>query len=349
MKEIDSLIIFTRGFYEAVLLLGSIILFAESLKTDKGNNIMRFWAVAMLYTSIVYSPYCIFGILGKQCPFLFNNLVSLLNVSIIGFLPLASKVLMQKDLTLKDWIKCFTPVLISLVALFTISESHQYIYDSVLFIAFLYLVIEYGYSLYILKKWDRNLLNTYSDVAYKQTKWFRRLTIPFVWLCIILAVLYFFPSLYWVRLLYYLLAISIFTRFTLNAMSQEVFAEESATDDEPVKDDQDTAVPVWADKLIKVMEIDKIYQDQNLDLHKLSLEVGVNRTYLSKYINNSLSTTFYDYINDYRLKEACQLLKASELSQEAIASKCGFKSRSALFNAFKSKYGMTPSKWKTTN
>lgn len=93
----------------------------------------------------------------------------------------------------------------------------------------------------------------------------------------------------------------------------------------------------------------RYYRDSTLTLQKLAQLLGTNRQYLSNYINQERHMTFYEYINEFRLEEAKIMLESknseSQQSLEDIAVLVGFNSYSTFLRSFKSKYGITPSKY----
>ena len=93
----------------------------------------------------------------------------------------------------------------------------------------------------------------------------------------------------------------------------------------------------------------RYFLDKTLTLQKLATCLGTNRQYLSNYINQEKAMTFYDYINDFRLEEAKNLLdgldEGRQYSIEEISNLSGFNSYSTFLRAFAKKYGQTPSKY----
>ena len=93
----------------------------------------------------------------------------------------------------------------------------------------------------------------------------------------------------------------------------------------------------------------KYYLDSTLTLQKLATQLGTNRQYLSNYINREKQKTFYEYINDFRLEEAKNLLdgydERNPQSMESIASLAGFNSYSTFLRSFVKKYDISPSKY----
>lgn len=99
-------------------------------------------------------------------------------------------------------------------------------------------------------------------------------------------------------------------------------------------------------KLKKCMEDDRLFLNSRLTLEDAARAIGTNRTYLSDYLNNTLGTTFYEYVNAYRVKYACALLSAPDadgLILADVAEKSGFNSMSTFNRAFRKVTGRPPS------
>jgi len=76
-----------------------------------------------------------------------------------------------------------------------------------------------------------------------------------------------------------------------------------------------------------------------------------NRTYLSKLINEDFNLSFSDFINQYRVTYACELImqdKQDRFSQTFIAEQSGFGSLSSFNRAFKKEMGVTPGEYRKT-
>lgn len=101
------------------------------------------------------------------------------------------------------------------------------------------------------------------------------------------------------------------------------------------------------EKLIHAMETEKIYKNTELNLDVLANRIGTNRHLLSQILNTNLQKNFYQYINEYRIAEACSILVSKQpYSVESIGYEVGFRSKSAFFSTFKKIKGTTPSKYK---
>ncbi|MGN0257896.1 MAG: helix-turn-helix domain-containing protein [Bacteroides sp.] len=96
--------------------------------------------------------------------------------------------------------------------------------------------------------------------------------------------------------------------------------------------------------LARKME-EKVYLNPKLSLNDLALSIGTNRSYLSEFLN-SQGKSFYDYINDYRIAEACRILdsvRAGErVNMASVATRSGFNSISSFNRYFFKIKEMTP-------
>jgi AraC-like DNA-binding protein len=94
-----------------------------------------------------------------------------------------------------------------------------------------------------------------------------------------------------------------------------------------------------------------IYIHENLN-SKLSIELltkhlGISRTAFIKRFGKVVGTTPLQYIKEWRLTKAKQLLKYSELSLTEIGEFVGYDSPISFNNAFKNSFKITPHKYRT--
>jgi len=122
--------------------------------------------------------------------------------------------------------------------------------------------------------------------------------------------------------------------------SEEIASKEKTT----IKENKIISAQM-EEQLIELIEKEKIYVDKNLSLHKMAEKLNTNTTYLSQYFNIQCKTNFSNYINAYRIKEACQLIKQDDhkkYSMAQIANMAGFGSLTTFYTTFKKTYGITP-------
>ncbi len=102
---------------------------------------------------------------------------------------------------------------------------------------------------------------------------------------------------------------------------------------------------VLAVKIVVDMESNKYYLDQNLTIHDLSKSLNIPPRQLSACINNEMGLNFNEWVNNFRVDAVLELLKdvsKTHYSIEGIGEDAGFKSRSAMYTAFKKKTDHTP-------
>jgi AraC-like DNA-binding protein len=93
----------------------------------------------------------------------------------------------------------------------------------------------------------------------------------------------------------------------------------------------------------------KPFLDENLTLTRLAEQLGMTRNQLSSIINNDLASSFYDFINKYRIEEVKKLIadpKNKNFTILSLAFEAGFSSKSTFNNIFKKVTGTTPSKYR---
>jgi AraC-like DNA-binding protein len=97
------------------------------------------------------------------------------------------------------------------------------------------------------------------------------------------------------------------------------------------------------------IESERLYLDQDISLSDLSKKIQIPAGKLSWVINKKLGKNFYDYMNEYRVREfISRLTEGSDqnLSLLGLAFDCGFRSKSTFNAFFKRLTGQTPSTFK---
>ncbi|MFY0602693.1 MAG: helix-turn-helix transcriptional regulator [Flavobacteriaceae bacterium] len=99
-------------------------------------------------------------------------------------------------------------------------------------------------------------------------------------------------------------------------------------------------------KITAILNEEKLYKNANLTLPIFAKKLNIRPQLLSQFLNNNLSKSFSQFINEYRIEEAKHLLKTHpNLKIETIAEKCGFNSNSTFYTAFKKITNTTPAKY----
>ena len=101
-------------------------------------------------------------------------------------------------------------------------------------------------------------------------------------------------------------------------------------------------------KIDTLMKDKSPYRNPNLKLRDLAQMSDTTTHSLSFIFNQYLKKSFYDYINEYRVKEFKRMVKEGDISKytlSTLAEKCGFSSRASFFRHFKNITGETPAEY----
>ncbi|OJV85938.1 MAG: hypothetical protein BGO34_03275 [Bacteroidia bacterium 44-10] len=94
------------------------------------------------------------------------------------------------------------------------------------------------------------------------------------------------------------------------------------------------------------LEEGKKFLQPGLDLNRVAMEMGTNRSYLSKAIN-SQGVRFTEIINRYRIREVIRIFENKDdprhhLNTDELSCCVGFRTKSVFFDSFRRETGMTP-------
>ncbi|KZN55814.1 hypothetical protein N482_04890 [Pseudoalteromonas luteoviolacea NCIMB 1942] len=99
-----------------------------------------------------------------------------------------------------------------------------------------------------------------------------------------------------------------------------------------------------------LLQKEQLFLDNQLTLGQLATRLSLTQHQASELLNEHMHTSFYNLLNEHRVKHACQLLKhtTGKASVTQIALDSGFNNKSSFYNEFKKQLGTTPSKWRIT-
>jgi len=98
-------------------------------------------------------------------------------------------------------------------------------------------------------------------------------------------------------------------------------------------------------RIISEMENHQFYLKEELTLHSFAKQINMSSRLISSCVNKNMGHNFNEWVNNYRVEKALQIIKSDQeniLSIEGVGSDSGFKSRSAMYAAFKKKLGHSP-------
>jgi AraC-like DNA-binding protein len=109
----------------------------------------------------------------------------------------------------------------------------------------------------------------------------------------------------------------------------------------------DNIDPGIMEKLNQLMLERELFLDPDLTLEQLADITGISARKISSAINRTGKQNFFDYINNFRVKKAADILKNSnaKLSMLDVMADAGFNSKSTFYRAFKKITNMTPTEY----
>jgi len=103
-------------------------------------------------------------------------------------------------------------------------------------------------------------------------------------------------------------------------------------------------------RLEDLMNVDKVFCDEDLNLKRLANMLSITPHQLSEFLNKHLNISFNYYINRYRVDEAIDLMQAQpDRSITSICFSVGFNSKSAFYEAFAKFVGISPARYRKNN
>ena len=102
-------------------------------------------------------------------------------------------------------------------------------------------------------------------------------------------------------------------------------------------------------KLTAIMETRRLYLQPDLTLPELADALDYSVNHVSQAINAGFGMSFFDYMNQYRVKDAMRLLRPADGSAPTVLSVAldvGFNSTSTFYVAFKKVTGKTPAQYR---
>jgi AraC-like DNA-binding protein len=230
-------------------------------------------------------------------------------------------------------------------------------------------IIYVGLSLILLKKHSINIARQFSYTEKINLNWLVYLTIGMgtIWLSVIFGndiSTFLLVDLFILFIGYFgIKQVGIFTNQMVNSQltdTDSIQLNDPEADNDPGPDSlamgtektKYLKTAVGTELMLKVhqdltllMQTEKLFKDPELNLDGLAVRLSVASNTLSQVINSVEKRNFYDYINDFRVKEFQQIAVLPENSKFTLLSlafEVGFNSKTSFNRNFKKATGLSP-------
>lgn len=220
------------------------------------------------------------------------------------------------------------------------------------------------WSLYLIRKHQKNIQNNFSNTDKKELQWLQYLSIGLgiIWFIVLFAN---DPSTIFTGVVIFVLFIGFFginqmNIFQTNALpvsNIEIPKNEKIEKTMPLSSapkryaksglTNDMAAKIYSN-LDELMTKESLFNNNDITLTELAKRLDVHPNHLSQVINEKEGKNFYNYINSLRIKEFIQLASLPEnkkFTLLALAYDCGFNSKSTFNKHFKENTGKTPTEY----
>lgn len=111
----------------------------------------------------------------------------------------------------------------------------------------------------------------------------------------------------------------------------------------------ESRVKILLERLDRLMDVDQLYLDANLNVQQLADRIGAPPHQLSQLLNQYRGESFSDFVNRYRVEHFKRVVadpRNAHYSLLALALESGFNSKAAFNAVFKKMTGQTPSDYR---
>ena len=102
-------------------------------------------------------------------------------------------------------------------------------------------------------------------------------------------------------------------------------------------------------RVVGVLAEQKLFRDDTLTLTRLARRANVPARQISGAINRLAGKNVSQYINDFRIAEACRLLRETDMPVTTAMLESGFQTKSNFNREFRRVTTQSPATWRTEN
>lgn len=226
----------------------------------------------------------------------------------------------------------------------------------------------------ILKKYRRIYLENYADSNTSTYKWLLQMTLfVLIFYCLVifknlLIYTHYNELLNWAHVILCIIFLFRTCWFVLKALNHpELFRgidsklplakdivrkPETDSNPEQPKYNQDTTITTQIALLKKHMIDQEPYLEPSLTIQELANQINIPVRDLSVLINHHMNQHFFDFVNEYRIQKAMNILKnhsKNHLTILEILYEVGFNSKSSFNTSFKKYAELTPTAYRNSS
>lgn len=226
-----------------------------------------------------------------------------------------------------------SPFLLSILA-YAVLDAECVVHATFIF-AVLYSIAFVLYMIYAVRRYNRILRENLSNIEYVHVRWLKGVAVMLA-ICLAVWITSCYYSSWIIDSCYQILLLLLWVVTLYFADRQRAPQIASISPANAAAEGDNMVITLLERNLEQLIHEQRIWMKPHLTLPELASLAGTNRTYLSNYLNNTLNTTFYDYINNFRLKAALEYLDDPDtsLTMVELAEMCGFNSISTFRRVF---------------
>ena len=216
-------------------------------------------------------------------------------------------------------------------------------------IAMIIYIIKYG------QRHEAELKDRYSSLDGRSIRWIYVMLLMLLFL--IINYIFYFTSKHPLEpILYYGMSFFIWN-FSYIQVYRMVMVQEAGESDTR-RGSESESDALWASesesesnafllKLKEICEEQGLYKQADLTRDELARQMNIGHTAFTLQLKQTTGLTFYDYINQLRIRKATELIEAGKMDIGSISQQVGFRYRSTFYRAFLAVHGCTPTNYQS--